>query len=265
MTIQRVPSVPFAQIANAALRDRRLSFKARGILALVLSNVGEWEATVSWIEGQSDRDGPDAIRTGLRELTALGYRKVVQERDEHGHVRNVAYWFHEPESAESRGEDPDLMRIIQRSDNPTIGLSNGRETGGTIEHYPSEHYSLEHQEITTSVSRGKNRGAYTETFEEFWKVYPRKVAKQQAWRRWRQVVRNVSPHLIIEGARRYRDDPNRDDEFTAHAATWLHHGRWDDPPLPEKRGRATAGQARMDNYRHILDTIRVAEGREITQ
>ena len=72
MSIQRVPQVPFAQIANSALRDKRLSFKARGILALVLSNTGEWEAGLRYLESQSDTDGRAAIQSGLNELTELG-------------------------------------------------------------------------------------------------------------------------------------------------------------------------------------------------
>lgn len=146
MGIQRVPEVPFAQIANSALRDKRLSFKARGVLALVLSNVGEWEATAKWIEDQSIPDGEHAVQTALNELTQLGYRVVTKERDNLGRVHTIATWFHQPEEA-----------IIRRVENPVVGKSDGRKTGPSIEHYPSEHYKEEHQKSLPAPD-GANAG-----------------------------------------------------------------------------------------------------------
>lgn len=33
---------------------------------------------------------------------------------------------------------------------------------------------------------------------------------------------------IIGGAKRYRDNPRRSPEYTAHATTWLNQRRWED-------------------------------------
>jgi hypothetical protein len=40
----------------------------------------------------------------------------------------------------------------------------------------------------------------------------------------------------MAGAERYRDDPNRTDEFTAHPTTWLNRDGWNDAPLPSRIG-----------------------------
>lgn len=93
--VQRVPRVPFAQIANAVLRDKRLSFRARGILAMVLSYPGDWSATREWLEGMSDRDGREAIQSALRELTDLGYRSIRKERVDNLWI-TVVVWSGEP-------------------------------------------------------------------------------------------------------------------------------------------------------------------------
>jgi hypothetical protein len=76
MTINKVQGSGFAQVANSALRDERLSFRARGVLAMVLSYSGEWDASRDWLETRSDKEGREAIQTALNELTALGYREV---------------------------------------------------------------------------------------------------------------------------------------------------------------------------------------------
>ena len=226
MSIQRVPEIPYAQIANSALRDRRLSFKARGILAMVLSNVGEWEATARWIEDQSEVDGAHAVQSALNELTALGYRTVTHERDDQGRLRTIASWRHLPDTP-----------INRPPENPPTGLSARRETDPAIEDHPLEDYVEEDQVTLTPVRKPVGD---TPEFQAFWSVYPRKQDKGHARRAWEKACRKVDPRDIISGAARYRDDPNREDGYTALAATWLNGERWLDDPLPERSSRSSA-------------------------
>jgi hypothetical protein len=70
-------------------------------------------------------------------------------------------------------------------------------------------------------------------FEEFWDTYPiHNGGRANSEKAWAKAVKQASPETIIEGARKYRDDPNRQKEFTAYPATWLNQGRWADDPLP---------------------------------
>lgn len=91
------------------------------------------------------------------------------------------------------------------------------------------------------------RDVVAEGFEEFWSAYPRHSAKGNARKAWQAAVRRAGGvDVIVEGAARYAADPNRDDRFTAHAATWLNGERWLDPPLPSRTGRpATTGPRRV--------------------
>lgn len=230
MGINRVHGVPFAQIANEALRDRRLSFKARGILAMVLSNVGEWEATASWIGEQSEQDGVTAVQTGLNELTDLGYRIVSHERDVDGRVRTVTEWFHTPQK-------------IRSSENPMTGKSGDRETHAAIEHHPLEHH-VENTIVRKPVSVDKDPD-----FRRFWEAYPRKEGKGHAKRAWIRATRKASGQQIVCGAEKYRDDPNREKPFTRLPATWLNGECWDDEPLPKREGQGPTGPVTvMDQY-----------------
>ncbi|QHB37187.1 helix-turn-helix DNA binding domain protein [Microbacterium phage Terij] len=86
MSIRRGPSPAeqFAQIANAALRDERLSWKARGILAYLLSHREGWRTSVARLTKQAP-DGRDSVRAGIAELLALGYlQRTEQTHDERG-------------------------------------------------------------------------------------------------------------------------------------------------------------------------------------
>lgn len=98
---------------------------------------------------------------------------------------------------------------------------------------------------TDTTSRGDDAG-----FEDFWKAYPRRVAKGQARTAWRAAVKVRAPSIIIAGAMRYAADPNlptgADVQFIPHPATWLRAERWGDPPLPARtNGRPAPGPSRL--------------------
>ena len=77
----------------------------------------------------------------------------------------------------------------------------------------------------------------SQAFEIFWDTYPIKVGKATAMRSWIKALKRGTAEVIIEGAERYANDPNRDPAFTAHPSTWLNGDRWLDSPLPQKRAQ----------------------------
>ena len=72
------------------------------------------------------------------------------------------------------------------------------------------------------------------SFEDFYKIYPRKTAKGAAQRAWDKLPPE-DRQKAVEGALRYANDPNRDPSFTAYPATWLNAQRWLDEPLPPRK------------------------------
>jgi hypothetical protein len=91
-------------------------------------------------------------------------------------------------------------------------------------------------------------------FDDFWKLYPRKIGKQAAAKAFIKAIKTTEPEIIIAGATRYANDPNRVDAFTAHPTTWLNAGRWNDEPLPERI--KTADEKRLDEQRKIEERRR---------
>lgn len=85
----------FTQIPNATLRDKTLSWKARGILGYLLSHREGFEIHSDSIvdQGPSGTKGNsrDAVRSGLRELEAAGYLRRSRLRDEQGSWKGVVY------------------------------------------------------------------------------------------------------------------------------------------------------------------------------
>lgn len=108
--------------------------------------------------------------------------------------------------------------------------------------------------------RKPRRIAYSAIFEDFWRVYPRKVGKRAARDAFAEAIREVDPQVILEAAKRYAADPNREPQFTAHPTTWLRQGRWEDEPLPARKTGQTGGARRMDNYAEIHERINRTKG-----
>ena len=77
-----------------------------------------------------------------------------------------------------------------------------------------------------------------EAFDLFYdSVYPRKGSRPVAFRAFTKALQKADLETILNGARAYAEDPNREQQFTKLPATWLNQECWDDPPLPPRGGR----------------------------
>lgn len=72
----------FTILSNDVLNDKRLSFRARGVLIWLLSKPADWRTRSESIAAQSDKDGRDSIRSAMRELAELGYLVREKTQDE---------------------------------------------------------------------------------------------------------------------------------------------------------------------------------------
>lgn len=96
-------------------------------------------------------------------------------------------------------------------------------------------------------------------FDEFWSAVPRKVGKKKARAEWDKALKEADADTIIDGMRRYRDDPNRVDAFTKHPTTWLSQGCWDDDPLPSRNQQSPSSgspQRRLSPEEIFLNDMR---------
>lgn len=120
----------FTTLPNAMLRDKSLSFRARGVLAMVLSNSEEWEVTQAWLREQGT-EGEQAIQKSVRELEMAGYAVFAEERNEAGKFKCAVWTFHDSPVTESlrtkatapRHKEPPTENPLRH--NPVSGLPVG--------------------------------------------------------------------------------------------------------------------------------------------
>lgn len=119
----------------------------------------------------------------------------------------------------------------QRADHDPDRADRDPVKGGPRSAPSSQHLSS----LTPSPSR-KREECDDPRFAEFWSAYPRKVGKRAAWKQWEAATakRGTDPAAIIKAALRYADKrAGEDPRYTAHPATWLSQGRYDDEDQPE--------------------------------
>lgn len=88
----------FAQISNQILQDERLSYRARGIAASMLSRPPGW-TTSSERLAQGGAEGREAVRSALKELEKFGYLIRTRAKNDKGQ------WVHSQEIFDIPGMD----------------------------------------------------------------------------------------------------------------------------------------------------------------
>ncbi|WP_328868614.1 hypothetical protein [Streptomyces sp. NBC_00304] len=80
----------FATIYNRALRDKRLSRRARGLMAEILTHRDGFGVSMASLLANGP-EGKDALTVALRELEACGYLHRERERNELGHLGDTVF------------------------------------------------------------------------------------------------------------------------------------------------------------------------------
>ncbi|MDQ0994764.1 hypothetical protein [Streptomyces sp. V3I7] len=80
----------FIQIVNGFFRDRRISFKAKGIFGYISTHRDGWRVTIAALVALGP-DGRDAVRAGLKELEKYGYLVRDRLRRPNGTLGEVVY------------------------------------------------------------------------------------------------------------------------------------------------------------------------------
>lgn len=118
---------------------------------------------------------------------------------------------------------------------------------------PSHTHPIPNKDITTQNPSDSD-------FNLFWSIYPRREAKGAARTAFLKAAKKASVEAIIEGAKRFASDPNRQPEFTAHASTWLNQERWTDAPLPQRGGGMTRTESSVMRALEISERFDLEDG-----
>lgn len=109
----------FTTIPNAWLRDGRISLKARGLLAMILSHRVGWRITLASLAKQNP-EGRDAITSAIKELEEYGYMKRRRTHDERGKFAGFDYIL----TSAPFSENPHMYADYPNTGEPNTGEPN---------------------------------------------------------------------------------------------------------------------------------------------
>ena len=117
----------FARIDNDVLQSKDLSFRARGVLAYVLSMPADWRHSAESLSSQSG-EGLHAVRAALRELRNGGYARLETIRGAGGKIGST-WHFSESPSAEKPHSVKCSPGIEKPRSAPGVDLPNAVKPG----------------------------------------------------------------------------------------------------------------------------------------
>lgn len=203
--------------------------------------------TIETLAGELDIS-PKTVKRAIALLQRVGAIVVTRTRQPDGNYGRNRYWLpmDDPHQGSQMTPGSDQAQQVDQGSNMTLHQGSNmtpREPDPSLEPDKSkELVSADAQtdtgppqlELVPSPSEAAVKPAKTgtaEAFDQFWRFYPRKIAKQAARRAWDKAVKGVDPRVIITGARRYAVERHFNDpagKYTKHPATWLNGGCWED-------------------------------------
>ena len=209
--IYRHDSQPFAQVPNSAIRDPEISPNAFRLLAYLMSHKEGYELTYGQIERQTTL-GRYAINEAIRVLTDKGWLRTERTKKDNGQFGPTSFHILNPEQP---GEV-----------NPVAGDSSA---GHSTMEQPTDIKNTNYLEKT------KDKEKHLKDFEEFWKLYPKKVAKADALKAWNKAIKTKTAERLLELTKAYAEGKLPEDKYIPYPASWLNKELYESVELAEAK------------------------------
>ena len=216
----------FTMVPNALIRDEEITPSGKLLLIYLLSHKIGYQILDSQIIRETGL-GRHALRTARKELEHFGFIELVRIRHDDNSLGGYRY-----EIADPRG----YFSTVELS---TVDYSTVEDS--TMENRPDNRKPIP-KKTNLKKTTNKNTRDTDQAFDSFWSVYPKKEDKPSGRRAFEKALKRTTLDVIVAGAERYRDDPNREDAFTKNPATWLNNDAWDNPPLAPRVTKLTNAQ-----------------------
>ena len=262
MPIVRVEkSRNFTPVSNVPFRDKRLSLRARGLLATALTLPDDWGYSLAGLLSLFP-DGKQALRAALAELESAGYLTRTRENAAGGKFAFVYVFREAPHPVEPCAAQPctEKPHTVEPSTaapctaNTPLLNNKGNEIlreeipplspkgeGGEVEQTALPVTTLGGTQASPSpqkagASARQKKQVLTGAFDRFWVAYPRHQGKEAARKAWEKLNPDAALLEIMLSAlerQRASDQWRRDGgQFIPYPATWLNGRRWEDEPTP---------------------------------
>lgn len=220
------------------------------------------------LEMYYDREGPiplethwvsKRIRVGVEMVEQMLSEYFVATNDGWRHPRcdEVISDYHtQAEKNRTNGKLGGRPRKVRGANNP-LGSENNplvthsEPTGNPLESQPE---TTNQKPTTTNQGETADKSAtYSQGFDGWWKVYPRRVGKGEAFKAWKKGATSALTRTAIMKATAELARVTKDVKFVPNPATWLNQRRWEDDQSHSAaagRGSKQTQQERIEQSDH---------------
>jgi hypothetical protein len=197
----------FTQIPNDWVRDAKLSLKAIGLLTQLMSHRPGWNMSISSL-ARFNKTGVRTIKSAVQELELNGYL-VRSEKQEHNPDGTFADYVWTT-------ADPLQNSVTAKS------VDAKQHTKNTI--------TKEEQPI-----KNKQENISPDTFDKFWALYPKKIAKADALKAWNKAIKTKTAERLLELTKAYAEGKLPEDKYIPYPASWLNKGLYESVEIAEAK------------------------------
>ncbi|ATH60406.1 hypothetical protein BJG89_09000 [Staphylococcus nepalensis] len=190
----------FVTVHKNFIHDNNLTFKAKGILLYLLSRPDDWQIYESEILKHT-RDGKDSLKSGIKELEEVGYVARTRKRNDKGHLNGYEYLVYEHPIQNGNsylGKSDDGKSNIGESN---VGKTVNGESVTTNNNRTNN--DLTNNNNTNNDSNTSATDVTRERFEEWWKLYDKKLDKKKAFSLFKSALKQDGYETIMDGTREY--------------------------------------------------------------
>jgi predicted transcriptional regulator len=198
--IYRHDSQPFAQVPNSAIRDPEISPNAFRLLAYLMSHKEGYELTYGQIERQTTL-GRYAINEAIKVLTDKGWLRTERTKKDNGQFGPTSFHILDPEAVDSVADDSSV--------------------GDSTMEQPTDNKNTNYLENT------KTKEKHLEGFDAFWNLYPKRIAKADAVKAWKQAIKKKTADELIALTKAYSESKLPDMTYIPYPASWLNKGLYE--------------------------------------
>jgi hypothetical protein len=203
------------QIMNAVWRESKSKGRARLVLLSIADHQGELGAWPS-IEtlAKMVNSSPRSVQRDIQDLIELG-ELVVEFRSAptYGPYKANRYFVQLPGVTDGVSEVTKTASEVTDSDSGVTESASEVTAVGVL----TLNRTLK-ETLTKEVD---------ESFETFWNLYPKKVAKADALKAWKQVLKKKTADEMIGLTKAYSESKLPDMTYIPYPASWLNKGLYE--------------------------------------
>ena len=210
------------QVMNAVWRNSKSKGRARLVLLSIADHQGEIGAWPS-IEtlAKMVNSSPRSVQRDIQELINLGELQVdFRSAPTSGPYKANRYWVkvsgvttEVPEVTNSASEVTDLDSEVTESASEV--------TAGGV--------------LTLNRTLTKPIQESSEKFDEFWDLYPKKIAKGDALKAWNKAIKKKTPDDLLKLTKAYAEGQLPEIKYIPYPASWLNKELYESVEIAEAK------------------------------